>query len=149
MAFNNDIHDEDTQALTEDQYKSIVIGRDNDNFKILSGDFKDKKDVITTYDDDYVIKRVYEKNVFDWIAKNAKNAVDAYLLYSIAYRKWQNNNLLNDYYKKLIKDIPNLKDDSIYLRDPRYESVESFEEALKNEPDFNQVLEQTLKNIKK
>lgn len=133
----------ESQPLEEDQYKSIVINRDDGNFKLLQGDFTDKKDVITTYDDDYVIKRVYEKPVFDWIEKHAKNPIDAYLLYSIAYRKWQNNNMLKDYYRQLIKDIPTLKDDSLYLRDP---TISSEKEST---ADFNTVIEQTLKNLKK
>lgn len=122
---------EEDEKLTEDLFKSIVLDRDQNAFKIIKGDFKDKKDLIDTYDKDYKVKRVFEKDVFDWIEKNAKNSIDAYLLYSMAYRKWRDNNLLYPYYQKLVKDLPRLKSKEILdLRDPRTESVKDSEIKL-------------------
>lgn len=98
--------DATTQTLTEELYKSIVIDRDNRDFKIITGDFDSKKSLIDFYDSDYIVKRVFLKSVFDWIPNHAKTPLDAYLMYSIAVSKWKNNNMLKDYYVQLVNDIP-------------------------------------------
>lgn len=97
---------ESTQTITEELYKSIVIDRKNRDFKIITGDFESKKDLIDFYDSDYIVKRVFLKDVFDWIPKHSKSPLDSYLMYSIAVSKWKNNNMLKDYYTQLLKDIP-------------------------------------------
>lgn len=97
---------QESKILTEELYKSIVVDRKNRDFKIITGDFESKKDLIDFYDSDYIVKRVFLKDVFDWIPKHSKSALDSYLLYSIAVSKWKNNNMLKDYYTQLLKDIP-------------------------------------------
>lgn len=97
---------ESEDILTEKLFKSIVIDRKNRDFKLITGDFDSKKDLIDTYDSDYIVKRVFLKDVFDWIPKHAKNPLDSYLLYSIAVSKWKNNNMLKDYYSQVVTDIP-------------------------------------------
>jgi hypothetical protein len=92
--------------LQEELFKAIVIDRDNKNFKVISGDFKDKKDLSDTYVDDFIIRKVYKKEVFEWILKNARSSLDAYILLSTSYKKWVNKDITRDYYYKIRQDLP-------------------------------------------
>lgn len=92
--------------LNEEMFKAIAINRDNNNFKVISGDYKDKKALSDTYIDDYIIRKVYKKEVFDWILKNAKTSLDAYILLSTSYKKWVNKDITRNYYHKIRKDLP-------------------------------------------
>lgn len=92
--------------LKEEMFKAIAIDRDNKNFKVISGDYKDKKALSDTYIDDYIIRKVYKKEVFEWILKNAKNSLDAYILLSTSYKKWVNKDITRNYYHKIRKDLP-------------------------------------------
>lgn len=92
--------------LQEELFKAIVIDRDNKNFKVISGDFKDKKDLSDTYIDDFIIRKVYKKEVFEWILKNARSSLDAYILLSTSYKKWVNKDITRDYYYKIRQDLP-------------------------------------------
>lgn len=125
----------DNINLIEDELKGILLNRDTDEFSIIGGDFNDKRDMVRYYEDDYVPKAIYEKEVFDWIEENAKSAVDAYLLFSVAYRKWKNNNLLKGYYEKLLKDIPRLFPDSL---------DDEFSESTNNSSKINNIITKTL-----
>ncbi len=92
--------------LNEEMFKAIAINRDNKNFKVISGNYKDKKALSDTYIDDYIIRKVYKKEVFDWILKNAKTSLDAYILLSTSYKKWINKDITKSYYYKIRKDLP-------------------------------------------
>lgn len=92
--------------LNEEMFKAIAINRDNKNFKVISGDYKDKKELSDTYIDDYIIRKVYKKEVFEWILKNAKTSLDAYILLSTSYKKWVNKDITRNYYHKIRKDLP-------------------------------------------
>ena len=96
----------DKKQLNEELFKAIVINRDNKNFKVVSGDYKDKKDLSDHYINDYIIRKVYKKEVFEWILRNAKNTLDAYILLSTSYRKWVNKDITKDYYYKIRRDLP-------------------------------------------
>lgn len=95
-------------------YKGIVLDKEDNKFKVVSGLFRDKKQF---YEDltekGYVVRKVFEKKVFDWIEDNAKSTLDAYLMLSTAFSKWKNNNMLSDYYKKLLVDLPQLNRERI------------------------------------
>lgn len=96
----------DKNQLNEEMLKAIAIDRDNKNFKVISGDYKDKKALSDTYIDDYIIRKVYKKEVFEWILKNAKTSLDAYILLSTSYKKWVNKDITRNYYHKIRKDLP-------------------------------------------
>lgn len=96
----------DKNQLNEEMFKAIAIDRDNKNFKVISGDYKDKKALSDTYIDDYIIRKVYKKEVFEWILKNAKTSLDAYILLSTSYKKWVNKDITRNYYHKIRKDLP-------------------------------------------
>ena len=92
-----------------EKYKGIVLDPETNKFKIVSGLFTDKKDFYEKmYKRGLVSRKVFEADVFDWIKKNAKNTLDAYMLFSTAFSKWKGNNMLSDYYVKLLNDIPRL-----------------------------------------
>lgn len=102
--------------LTEDKkdkdknyewYKGVVFDPDTKEFKVISGQFTDKKDFYEKLTKKgYIVRKAYEKTIWDWIQKNAKNTLDGYLMCSTAVSKWKNTNLLDDYYIKLMNDFP-------------------------------------------
>lgn len=95
-------------------YSGIVLDPEDNMFKTVSGMFRDKKDFYEKLTDrGYVVRKVFEKKVFDWIERNAKNNIEAYLMFSTAFSKWKGNNLLNSYYTKLLNDIPQLNREKI------------------------------------
>ena len=55
-----------------------------------------------------VCRKVYEARIYEWILKNAKSVFDAYLMLSTAFSKWRGNNVLSDYYVKLLNDLPKI-----------------------------------------
>ena len=94
-----------------EEYKGIFIDRKTGNFKILSGRFPDKKAMIRKYGvlgKGYIVRKVFERSVFDWINDNAQNAIDAYLMFSTAFSKWKDIDILKKYYSKLINELPQL-----------------------------------------
>lgn len=111
--------DEDT--MTEyaadsayEEYTGIVLDPEDQIFKTVSGSFHDKKDFYEKLTKrGFVVRKVFEKRVFDWIEKNAKTTLEAYLMFSTAFSKWKGNNLLNSYYVKLLNDIPQLNREKI------------------------------------
>lgn len=94
-----------------EEYKGIFIDRKTGNFKILTGRFPDKKAMIRKYGvlgKGYIVRKVFERSVFDWIVDNAENAIDSYLMFSTAFSKWKDIDILKKYYSKLIDDLPQL-----------------------------------------
>lgn len=90
-------------------YTGIVLDPEDNLFKTVSGVFKDKKDFYRKLTArGYVVRKVFEKVVFDWIEENAQSNLDAYMLYSTAFSKWRGNNMLDEYYVKLLNDVPKL-----------------------------------------
>lgn len=112
--FNNFSRENFTEAEsnnepTHNPYTAIVLNPDENAFKVISGVFKDKKDVYEKLaKKGYVVRKVLETSIFNWIEKNAKNNLEAYAMFSTAFSKWRGNNLLSDYYVKLLNDIPQL-----------------------------------------
>lgn len=90
-----------------ENYTGIVFDTDKNEFKIITGKFRDKKDMYEkmTKEDKY-LRRAYESKIWDWIQDNAETPVDGYLMLSTAVSKWLNNNVLSKYYKKLLHDLP-------------------------------------------
>lgn len=100
---------ESNNEPTHNPYTAIVLNPDENAFKVISGVFKDKKDVYEKLaKKGYVVRKVLETSIFNWIEKNAKNNLEAYAMFSTAFSKWRGNNLLSDYYVKLLNDIPQL-----------------------------------------
>lgn len=97
-----------------EQYTGIVLDPEDQIFKTVSGSFHDKKDFYEKLSNrGYVVRKVFEKKVFDWIEENAKTTLEAYLMFSTAFSKWKGNNLLDSYYVKLLNDIPQLNREKI------------------------------------
>lgn len=95
-------------------YKGIVLDKDSNVFKVVSGKFRDKKDFyVRLTKRGYIVRKVFEKRVYDWIENNAKSNLDAYLLFSTAFSKWKENNALDEYYIKLLNDMPALNREKI------------------------------------
>ncbi len=88
-------------------YKGIVVDTERNEFKVITGMFRDKKEFYEKLaKKGYVVRKVFEKSVFDWIEDHAKDTLEAYLMFSTAFSKWRNNNVLQDYYVQLLNDLP-------------------------------------------
>lgn len=112
--FENNLLDEYSDKSEFEPYSGIVLDPEDNMFKTVSGMFRDKKDFYEKLTArGYVVRKVFEKKVFDWIERNAKNNIEAYLMFSTAFSKWKGNNLLNSYYTKLLNDIPQLNREKI------------------------------------
>ena len=97
-----------------EDYTGIVLDPEDQVFKTVSGSFHDKKDFYEKLTKrGFVVRKVFEKRVFDWIERNAKTTLEAYLMFSTAFSKWKGNNLLDPYYVKLLNDIPQLNREKI------------------------------------
>ena len=119
--------------LNEEMFKAIAINRDNKNFKVISGDYKDKKELSDTYIDDYIIRKVYKKEVFEWILKNAKTSLDAYILLSTSYKKWVNKDITRNYYHKIRKDLPILTYEESAMEKSITNLIEEAAESVKTD----------------
>ena len=132
---NIDLTEYAADSAYED-YTGIVLDPEDQIFKTVSGKFHDKKDFYEKLSKrGYVVRKVFEKRVFDWIERNAKTTLEAYLMFSTAFSKWKGNNLLDPYYVKLLNDIPQLnrekiKGDPNSIGDQKEEST--LEEDLQN-----------------
>ena len=92
-----------------ERYMAIILDPDKNEFKTISGLFHDKKEVYEKMRNrGLVCRKVYEARIFDWILDNAKTTMDAYLMLSTAFSKWRGNNMLSDYYVKLLNDLPKI-----------------------------------------
>lgn len=108
------ILDEYSGESNYEPYTGIILDPEDNSFKTTSGMFRDKKEFYEKLTArGYVVRKVFEKKVFDWIEENAKTTLEAYLMFSTAFSKWKGNNLLNDYYTKLLNDIPQLNRERI------------------------------------
>ena len=97
-----------------EKYTSIVLDKKDNEFKVVTGQFHDKRDAYEKLSArGYVIRKTFETRVWDWITENAPNNLTAYLMFSTAFSKWKGNNILNDYYIKLLNDIPALNREKI------------------------------------
>lgn len=97
-----------------EEYKGIVLDPEDQIFKTVAGQFHDKKDFYEKLTKrGYIVRKVFEAKVFDWIEQNAKTTLEAYLMFSTAFSKWKGNNLLDQYYVKLLNDIPQLNREKI------------------------------------
>ena len=106
--------DEYSGESNYEPYSGIVLDPEENTFKTVSGMFRDKKEFYEKLTArGYVVRKVFEKKVFDWIEENAKTTLEAYLMLSTAFSKWKGNNLLNEYYTKLLNDIPQLNREKI------------------------------------
>lgn len=130
-----------------ENYTGIVFDTDNNEFKIVTGKFRDKKDMYDkmTKEDKY-LRRAYESKIWDWIQDNAKTAVDGYLMLSTAVSKWINNNVLSKYYKKLLHDLPYINregrkgDPQTMGKEASFESFENTkEDKMLNEAIMNEA----------
>ena len=116
-----------------EEYTGIVLDPEDQIFKTVSGQFHDKKDFYEKLTNrGYVVRKVFEKKVFDWIEANAKTTLEAYLMFSTAFSKWKGNNLLDPYYVKLLNDIPQLNREKI-KGDPNSIGDQKTEESVLDE----------------
>lgn len=125
--------DKDVVHSNYENYTGIVFDTEKNAFKVVTGKFRDKKDMYEkmTKANKY-LRRAYESRIFDWIEKNAETTVDGYLMLSTAVSKWKNNNVLSKYYKKLLHDLPYVNREG-RKGDPQTMGVKaSFESVLKN-----------------
>ena len=92
-----------------EEYMAIVLDPEDNVFKTVKGLFRDKKDGYERLAKrGLVVRKIYERAVYDWILKNAQSVFDAYLMLSTAVSKWRGNNVLSDYYVKILNDIESL-----------------------------------------
>lgn len=92
-----------------EDYAGIVLDKDKNQFKVVTGKFTDKKDFYNKMADrGLILRKCFEIRVYNWIKENAKTTLDAYLMLSTAFSKWKGNNMLSGYYNKLLTDIPEL-----------------------------------------
>ena len=133
-------------------YTGIVFDTKKNEFNIVTGKFRDKKDMYEkmTKQDKY-LRRAYESRIWDWIQKNAETPVDGYLMLSTAVSKWINNNVLSKYYKKLLHDLPYINregrkgDPQTMGIEANFESVESNEEMILTEDFDYDLVQQNLR----
>lgn len=92
-----------------ESYTGIVLDKENNAFKIIKGMFRDKKDFYEKAKKrGLILRKCFESSIFDWIEDNAPDDVTTYLMFSTAFSKWRGNNVLSDYYVKLLNDIPSI-----------------------------------------
>lgn len=97
-----------------EKYSSIVLDKEDNAFKIVTGNFHDKRDAYEKLSArGYVVRKTFEAKIFEWIMEHAPNNLTAYMMFSTAFSKWKGNNILNDYYIKLLNDIPKLNREKI------------------------------------
>ena len=133
-------------------YTGIVFDTKKNEFNIVTGKFRDKKDMYEkmTKQDKY-LRRAYESRIWDWIQKNAETPVDGYLMLSTAVSKWINNNVLSKYYKKLLHDLPYINregrkgDPQTMGIEANFESVENNEEMILTEDFDYDLVQQNLR----
>lgn len=124
-----------------ESYTGIVLDPEDKVFKTVSGQFHDKKDFYEKLSNrGYVVRKVFETRVFDWIEENAKTTLEAYLMFSTAFSKWKGNNLLDPYYVKLLNDIPQLNREKI-KGDPNSIGTQKTEESVLDETWENMDIE--------
>ena len=109
MKFKHEILNEYEADSPMESYTGIVLDKEKNAFKVLSGMFHDKKDFYEKMSKrDLILRKCFESKVWDWIVQNAPDPFTGYLMFSTAFSKWRGNNILSDYYIKLLNDIPQL-----------------------------------------
>lgn len=128
-------------------YSGIVLDPEDNVFKTVSGMFRDKKEFYEKLTKrGYVVRKVFEKKVFDWIEENAKTTMEAYLMFSTAFSKWKGNNLLDQYYTKLLNDIPQLNREKV-KGNPNSRGKEGEEESVLEEDNALADLKQRINTL--
>lgn len=155
-SFNRSTLTEDDKANPHksayETYTGIVFDTKKNEFNIVTGKFRDKKDMYEkmTKQDKY-LRRAYESRIWDWIQKNAETPVDGYLMLSTAVSKWINNNVLSKYYKKLLHDLPYINregrkgDPQTMGIEANFESVENNKEMILTEDFDYDLVQQNLR----
>lgn len=97
------------KAETTHAFTAIAIDTENNEFKVINGNFSDKKEFYDRLSKrGLVVRKVLERPIYEWIMKNADTNLDAYAMLSTAFSKWRGNNLLSDDYVQLLNDVPAL-----------------------------------------
>ena len=100
---------EHAKSHNYEDYIGVVLDKKNNNFKVVEGQFTDKKDMYRKMKArGLILRKAYERKVWEWIAENADGPIISYLMLSTAFSKWRSNNVLHKYYQKLLNDIPEL-----------------------------------------
>ena len=108
-SFPRQVFTEENNDHTYESYTAIVIDPVHNEFKIITGPYLDKKDMYRKLTKKgYIVRKSFESNVWDWMERNAPSNLVAYMMFSTAFSKWKNNNVLGKYYVKLLHDIPQL-----------------------------------------
>lgn len=108
MSNNRQLNEYASNSAYE-KYAAIILDPDKNAFKILKGLFHDKKEVYEKMRQRGIVcRKVLESRILDWCLQNAKSVFDAYLMLSTAFSKWRGNNILSDYYVKLLNDLPKI-----------------------------------------
>lgn len=108
-SFPRQVFTEENNDHTYESYTAIVIDPVHNEFKIVTGPYLDKKDMYRKLTKKgYIVRKSFESNVWDWMERNAPSNLVAYMMFSTAFSKWKNNNVLGNYYVKLLHDIPQL-----------------------------------------
>jgi len=100
---------EHAKSNNYEDYIGVVLDKKNNTFKVVEGRFTDKKDMYEKMKArGLILRKAYERKVWEWIEANADGVIIAYLMLSTAFSKWRSNNVLHKYYQKLLTDIPEL-----------------------------------------
>lgn len=100
---------EHAKSNNYEDYIGVVLDKKHNNFKVVEGKFTDKKDMYRKMKArGLILRKAYERKVWEWIEANADGVIIAYLMLSTAFSKWRSNNVLHKYYQKLLQDIPEL-----------------------------------------
>lgn len=100
---------EHAKSSNYEDYIGVVLDKKNNNFKVVEGKFTDKKDMYRKMKArGLILRKAYERKVWEWIEANADGVIISYLMLSTAFSKWRSNNVLHKYYEKLLNDIPEL-----------------------------------------
>ena len=92
-----------------EDYIGVVLDKDKNVFKVVEGQFADKKDMYRQMKArGLILRKAYERKVWEWIEANSDGVIISYLMLSTAFSKWRSNNVLHKYYEKLLHDIPEL-----------------------------------------
>ena len=100
---------EHAKSNNYEDYIGVVLDKKHNSFKVVEGKFTDKKDMYRKMKArGLILRKAYERKVWEWIEANADGVIIAYLMLSTAFSKWRSNNVLHKYYQKLLQDIPEL-----------------------------------------
>lgn len=99
---------EHAKSNNYEDYIGVVLDKKNNNFKVVEGKFTDKKDMYRKMKArGLILRKAYERKVWEWIEANADGVIISYLMLSTAFSKWRSNNVLHKYYQKLLMIFQN------------------------------------------